>query len=159
MERIRCGRGRKADNCWNQETTWSMQKNSRKSTKSKNLCPKPITITRCNGGVGDRLFWRFSMTRSHIGPAKLAIKKTINGNSILVGNGSFRFRLCSTGKRCSVSVSTSAKEFPFPFRKIPFPFSYIHSVSIFPQKSRKVSAPLSSLLMGAYHPIHRISNF
>jgi hypothetical protein len=27
-----------------------------------------------------------------------------------------------------------------------FPFSYFHSVSIFPRKSRKVSAPLSSLL-------------
>jgi hypothetical protein len=69
------------------------------------------------------------MTRSHIGPAKLAIKTTINGNSILVGNGSFRFRIYSTGKRrsvsVSVSVSTSAKEFPFsfPFRK--------NSVSIF----------------------------
>jgi hypothetical protein len=55
------------------------------------------------------------MTRSHIGPAKLAIKTTINGNSILVGNGSFRIRICSTRKRRSVFISTSAKEFPFPF--------------------------------------------
>jgi hypothetical protein len=105
------------------------------------------------------LLWQFSMTRLHIGPAKLAIKTTINGNSILVGNGSFRFRTCSTGKRCSISVSTSAKEFPFPFpfRKIPFLFSYFHSVSIFPRKSRKVSAPLSSLVSHINH-WHRRQN-
>jgi hypothetical protein len=149
MEQIRCGRGRKAYDCRNQETTWIMQKNSRNSRESKNLCPKPVTITRCNGGVGYVLLWWFSMTMSHIGPAKLAIKTTINGNSILVGNGSFRFCICSTGKRCSVSVSTSTKEFPFPFPfcKIPFPFSYFHSISIFPRKSQKVSAPLSSLIV------------
>jgi hypothetical protein len=81
---------------------------------------------------------------SHIRPAKLSIKTIINENSILVGNGNFRFRICFTGKRCSVSASTSAKEFPFPFlfRKIPFSSSYFHSISIF---LRKVSAPLSSL--------------
>jgi hypothetical protein len=105
-----------------------MQKNSRKSRKLKNLCPKHVTITRCNRGAGDELLWRFSMTRSHIEPAKLAIKTTINGNSILVWNGSFRFRICSIGKRRSVSVSTSAKKFPFLF-------SYFHSVFIFPRKS------------------------
>jgi hypothetical protein len=102
-------------------------------------------ITRYNRGVGDGLLWQFSMIRSHIKPAKLAIKTTINRNSILVGNGSFCFRICSTGKPCSISVSISAKEFPFPFRKIPFLFSYFHSISIFLQKSRKVFAPLSSL--------------
>jgi hypothetical protein len=125
-----------------------MQKNSKKSSKLKNLCPKPVTITWCNGGVGDGLLWRFSMTRSHIGPAKLAIKTTINWNSILVGNRNFHFRKSSTRKRCSISVSTSAKKFPFPFpfRKNPFPFSYFYSISIFPRKSRKVSAPLSSLV-------------
>jgi hypothetical protein len=114
------------------------------------LCPKPVMITQFNRVVGDELLWRFSMTRSHIGPAKLSIKSTIKENSILVGNGNFRFRIYSTGKRCSVSVSTSAKEFPFLFlfRKIPFPFSYFHSVSIFLRKSRKVSAPLSSLIVG-----------
>jgi hypothetical protein len=57
MKRIRYGRGRKADDCRNQETTWIMKKNSRKSGKLKNLCPKPVTITRCNGGVGYGFFF------------------------------------------------------------------------------------------------------
>jgi hypothetical protein len=37
------------------------------------------------------------------------------------------------------------KKSPFLFRKIPFHFPYFHSISGFPLKSLKISAPFSSL--------------
>jgi hypothetical protein len=52
MERIRREHERKADDYRNQKSTWIMQQNSSKSSKSKNLFPKPTEITKCNGGVG-----------------------------------------------------------------------------------------------------------
>jgi hypothetical protein len=52
MERIRCEYRRKADDYQNQKTTWIMQQNSSKTSKSKNLFPRPVKITQCDGGVG-----------------------------------------------------------------------------------------------------------
>jgi hypothetical protein len=42
-----------------------MQQNSNKSSKSKNLFPKPIKITQCNGGVGVG-FFDSSIWQGHI---------------------------------------------------------------------------------------------
>jgi hypothetical protein len=56
MERIWCENGRKADDYWNQKTSWIMQQKSSKSSKSKKLFPKPIKITQSNGGVGVGIF-------------------------------------------------------------------------------------------------------
>jgi hypothetical protein len=56
MEQIQCEQEQKADDYRNQNTTWIMQQNLRKSSKSKNLFPKPVKITQCNGGVGVSCF-------------------------------------------------------------------------------------------------------
>ena len=68
------------------------------------------------------------------------------GNHCVTKNGKFRI----TGNGISVSAVVPPEyavpfPFPFPFCKIPFPFPYFHSVSVFPRKSQKVSAPFSSL--------------
>jgi hypothetical protein len=137
MKRIRREHGRKADDYRNQKTTWIIQQNSSKSSKSKNLFPKPIKITQCNGEVGVGCF-DSSIWQGHISSLlDWLCKTTIK----------WKFRispfphLFPAGNRCSIS----AKKIPFPFRKFPFLFPYFHSVFIFPRKSRKVSAPLSSL--------------
>jgi hypothetical protein len=65
MERIRREHGQKTDDYRNQKTTWIMQQNSSKSSKSKNLFPKPIKITQCNGGVGVDCF-NSSIWQDHV---------------------------------------------------------------------------------------------
>jgi hypothetical protein len=52
MKHVRCEYRRKANDYRNQKTTWIIQQNSSKSSKSKNLFSKPVKITQCNGGVG-----------------------------------------------------------------------------------------------------------
>jgi hypothetical protein len=79
MEQIRYEHGRKTDDYRNQKTTWIMQQNSSKSSKSKNLFSKPVKITQCNGGVGvgwfDSSIWEGHILGLQDWPCKTTIKR------------------------------------------------------------------------------------
>jgi hypothetical protein len=79
MERIRYEHGRKADDYRNQKTTWIMQQNSSKLSKTKNVFPKSIKITQCNWGVGvgcfDSSTWQGHILDLLDWPCKTTIKQ------------------------------------------------------------------------------------
>jgi hypothetical protein len=71
--------GWKADDYRNQKTTWIMQQNSSKLSKTKNLFPKPVKITQYNWGVGvgcfDSLIWQGHILDPLDWPCKTIIKR------------------------------------------------------------------------------------
>jgi hypothetical protein len=79
MEQIRYEHGRKADDYRNQKTTWIMQQNSSKLSKTKKLFPKPIKITQCNWRVGvdcfDSSIWQGHILDLLDWPCKTTIKR------------------------------------------------------------------------------------
>jgi hypothetical protein len=115
MERIRYEHGRKEDDYRNQKTTWIMQQNSSKLSKTKNLFPKPVKITQCNWGVEVGCFnssiWQGNILDLLDWPYKTTIKR----------------KFCISRKRKLPFPHLFRRKTPFRFR---FHFRQKNSVSI-----------------------------